>query len=89
MFNVQMNSGSILSKEKIGKLTEFIIYKLAEEKLSVEELSLIHIFPPVGRIKDGKTIGIEQIKKVVTKTGNENPGQPFLVKYPHRFLFSI
>ena len=30
MFNVQMNSGSILSKEKIGKLTEFIINKLAE-----------------------------------------------------------
>lgn len=50
MFNVQMNSGSILSKEKIGKLTEFIIYKLAEEKLSVEESKIIleHVKDLVG-----------------------------------------
>lgn len=50
MFNVQMNSGSILSKEKIGKLTEFIINKLAEEKLSVEESKIIleHVKDLVG-----------------------------------------
>ncbi len=39
--SVQMNNGSVLSGKKIGELTEFIINKFSEEKLTYDEAKII------------------------------------------------
>ena len=41
MVNIQMDNGSVISKEKIDKLAGFIIDKFAEEKMSVDEAMVI------------------------------------------------
>lgn len=39
--SIQLNNGKILDGEKIGELTDFIINKFSEEKLSYDEARIV------------------------------------------------